>query len=81
MYFSVPGEVCVDLTSGKAEDRKAVLDLLTQAQEMARLLVEMRGSCESSVGCSVVRAGMGDADSEECVFCRAEKVLRDAGVK
>jgi hypothetical protein len=35
LYFYVPHEVCVELTSGRPEDRARVLALVGQAQQMA----------------------------------------------
>lgn len=81
LYAYAPGEVCIDLTSGKPEDRARVLALVGQAQAAFSLLVELAegGSCESSVTCAMARSGQFDG-MKECPLCRARAVLRDAKV-
>lgn len=75
LYFNVPGEVCVDVCSGREEDRKTVLAFLAQAQEMAWALRPLvNAQCEGMADCGGHRGGL-------CPPCRARYVLRAAGVE
>ena len=74
IYAYAPGEVCIDICSGRPEDRARVLALLAQVQDMARALERAsRDECEGAADCGWHLGGA-------CRACAARAMLRDAGV-
>lgn len=57
LYFYAPGEVCVDICSGRPEDRKRVMALLEHSQRAFRVLDALLGR---HANLDDVRAVLGD---------------------